>query len=172
MLIFEEGYKKICIWKDELPIEFKGNNTISLCEKRNNINWHEGIICLEARIRTGHISNYAMICIKYNKKQSDKTDIFININEDENTFCSHVLPNNKAILIGLDEEFAEAIKEFLNEYTGDLPYGNIEIFGGYDDVGSSNFSFKKVMELIIFVCSNIDKLSSDAMSTELFKIIS
>lgn len=51
------------------------------------------------------------------------------------SYKSRVLPFNKAISVGLNKEFADAIYEFFKENShGKLPSGTIEILGGgYDD---------------------------------------
>ena len=72
MLLFEnkDEYKKVCIWKDEMPFKYVGQNTLHLSVESGDINWHIGTICIEVRLHPRHVSNYAMVCMKYirNKK--------------------------------------------------------------------------------------------------------
>lgn len=84
-----------------------------------------------------------------------------------------LLPFNKAICVGLDKEFADAIDEFFKEYPlGKLPSGTIEILsGGYDEVGSSNVALKKAMELLVFIFQHIDELSDNELKGELLRLI-
>ena len=175
MLIFEtnDGYKKIYIWKDIIPFECTGYGILNRHTKAGNMDWHIGTICMEAKLYPRHISNYAMICMKYTKNQNDATNIIINFGNNKRFLKSHVLPFNKEVYVGLDKEFADAIDEFFEEYpVGNLPGGTIEILGGaYDEVGSSNVSFKKVMELLIFVFVHIDEMNNEELQSELFKLI-
>lgn len=175
MLLFENdnGYKKVCIWKDEVPFKYVGQNTLHLSAKADDTNWHIGTICIEIKLHSRHISNYAMVCMKYTNNQKNKTDVIINYGKENLSFKSQVLPFNKAVCVGLDKEFADAIDEFFKEYPlGKLPSGTIEILsGGYDEVGSSNIAFKKVMELLTFVFQHIDELSDNELQCELLKLI-
>ncbi len=171
MLLFENdsGYKKVCIWKDEMPFKCNRHERIQLCLDACDENWHVGTICIEAKLSPCHISNYAMVCMKFVKNKKNKTDILINFGQENLVFQSQVLPCGIGVNVGLDREFADAIDEFFKEYPyGKLPSGTIEILGGgYDEVGSSNVAFKKVMELMIFVFQHIDDLSDDMLKKEL-----
>lgn len=175
MLLFESknGYKKVCIWKDQIPFNYVGEYNLHLCADAGDISWHIGTICIEVKLHPRHISNYAMICMKYTNNQENKTDIVINFGGKDIYFNSHVLPFNKDVCLGLDKEFADAIDEFFSEYPiGKLPSGTIEILsGGYDEVGSSNVAFKKVMEVLIFIFQNIDGLSDNDLQYEVLRLI-
>lgn len=175
MLLFENdnGYKKVCIWKDEVPFKHVGQNALYLSIESGDINWHIGTICIEVKLHPRCISNYAMVYMKYMDNQKNKTDIIINFGKEKNSYKSQVLPFNKTICVGLDKEFADAIDEFFKEYPlGELPGGTIEILGGgYDDVGSSNIAFKKTMELLTFVFRHIDELSDNELQRELLKLM-
>ncbi len=175
MLLFESdnGYKKICIWKDEVPFEYVSQDTLHLSVEADNTNWHIGTICIEVKLNPCHISNYAMVCMKYTNDQKATTNIFINFGRENFSFKSQVLPFNKTVCAGLDKEFADAINEFFKEYPlKKLPSGTIEILsGGYDEVGSSNVAFKKVMELLTFVFQYIDVLSDNELQCKLLNII-
>lgn len=175
MLLFESdnGYKKVCIWKEEIPFKYVGQNTFRLSAEAGDTNWHIGTICIEVKLHPRHISNYAMVCMKYTDNQKNKTDIIINFGRENFFYKSQVLPFNKAVCAGLDKEFADAIDEFFKEYPfGKLPGGTIEIVsGGYDEVGSSNVAFKKVMELLTFIFQHIDDLSDHELQCELLKLM-
>lgn len=175
MLLFESdnGYKKVCIWKDEIPFKYAGRNTLHYSVDAGDTNWHIGTITIEVKLNPRHISNYAMICMKYTDNQINRTDIIINFGIENHFLKSQVLPFNKAVCVGLDKEFADAIDEFFKEYPlGKLPSGTIEIFGGgYDEVGSSNVAFKKVMKILMFVFYHIDELSDDELQYEILKIM-
>lgn len=175
MLLFESdnGYKKVCIWKDEIPFKYVGRNTLHYSVETCDANWHIGTITIEVKLNSRHISNYAMVCMKYTYNQINRTDIIINFGKENYSFESQVLPFNKAVCVGLDKEFADAIDEFFKEYPlGKLPGGTIEILGGgYDEVGSSNVAFKKVMKILMFVFRHIDELSDNELQCEILKII-
>lgn len=175
MLLFESdnGYKKVCIWKDEIPFKYVGQNTLHSSVESGDTNWHIGTIGIEVKLHPRHISNYAMVFMKYTDNQKNKTDIIINFGRENLFYKSQVLPFNKAVCVGLDKEFADAIDEFFKEYSlGRLPSGTIEILsGGYDEVGSSNVAFKKVMELLIFAFENIDDLSDVVLKSELINLL-
>ena len=162
MLVFESynGYKKVCILKDEVPFKYIGQNALHLSTKSGDTKWHPR-----------HISSYAMVHMKYMDNQKNKTDIIINYGEKNTSYKSQVLPFNKTICAGLNNEFADATDEFFKEYhLGKLPGGTIEILsGGFDDVGSSNIAFKKTMELLTFVFRHIDELSDNELQRELLK---
>lgn len=114
-----------------------------------------------------------MVCMKYTDNQKNKTDIIINFGGENLSYKSQVLPFNKAVCVGLDKEFADAIDEFFKEYPfGKLPSGTIEILsGGYDEVGSSNVAFKKAMELLVFIFQHIDDLSDNELQCELLNLM-
>lgn len=173
MLILESdnGYKKLCIWKDEIPFKYVGQNTLHLSAKSSDINWHIGTICIEVKLNPRHISNYAMVCMKYVNNQKNKTDIIINFGKGNRSYKSQVLPFNKAVCVGLDKEFADAIYEFFKESPlVRLPSGTIEILsGGYDEVRSSNIAFKKTMKLLIFAFQHIDDLNENELQCKLLK---
>ncbi len=175
MLLFEsdKGYKKVCIWKDEIPFKYVGQNTMHLSVASGDVKWHIGTICIEVKLHPRHISNYAMVCMKYTDNQENKTDISINFGRENFFFKSQVLPFNKAICVGLDKEFADAIDEFFKEYSSEkVSGGTIEILsGGYDEAGSSKVAFKKVMELLIFVFRHIDDLSENELQCKLLKLM-
>lgn len=175
MLLFESdnGYKKVCIWKNEIPFKYVGQNIIHLSAESGDINWHIGTICIEVKLHPRHISNYAMVCMKYTDNQKNKTEIIINFGKENFSYKSQVLPFNKVVCVGLNKEFAGAIDEFFKEYPlGKLPGGTIEILsGGYDEVGSSNVAFKRVMELLTFIFQNIDNLSDNELQCELLKLM-
>ena len=75
--------------------------------------------------------------------------------------------------MGLDRKFADAIYEYFEEYSqNQLPNGTIEILGGgFDEVGSSNFSFKKVMQLLLYAFRYIDDVSCDVLKKELLNFM-
>lgn len=175
MLLCESdtGYKTICIWKDEMPFNYMGTTKERLCVDVGSCTWHTGLICIEAKLNPRHISNYAMVCMRYIKNSCNQTEIVIYSGKEEVDFTSYVLPLNKRISVGLNEEFASAVKEICMKYSHErLPSGTIEILcGGYDEVGSSKMSFKKVMELLVFTFQNIDKMTDDILKNELLKLL-
>lgn len=173
MLLIEREYKKICIWKDELPFICKGEKTMFLHKMAGDSSWYNGTIAVEARLGVRHISNYAMIFMKYIHKQQNSTDIIIRYGNESRLFNSQVLPFNKNVYMGLDKEFADAIGEFFEKYPiKKFPNGTIEILGGgYNEIGSSNSSFQKVMELLVFIFKYIDVLTSDQLQQELLNLI-
>lgn len=175
MLLFESDneYRKICLWKDEIPFDYEGYNFLRLCVEYGDVNWHIGTICIEAKLHPRHVSNYAMICMRYRNNQRNKTDIIINYGCEDDFFISQVLLLSKTVRIGLNREYLNAIDEFFKEYPlGMLSSGTIEIIsGGYDEVGSSNMAFKKVMEILVFVFCHIDELSDNELQKELLKLI-
>lgn len=71
-----------------------------------DINWYIGTICIEVKLHPRHISNYAMVCMKYTDDQNNKTDIMINFGREYLSYKSQVLPFNKAVCVGLDKDFA------------------------------------------------------------------
>ena len=76
MMLFENntGYTKISIWKDEIPIFCTTQKNLRFGKSVNNtLNWHEGIICVEALLGPWHANNYAMVCMKYSsgRKEAD-----------------------------------------------------------------------------------------------------
>lgn len=174
-MIFESdnGYKKVCIWKDEIPFKCAGQNALHLSVEAGGSNWHIGTICIEVKLHPRHVSNYAMVCMKYTNNQKNKTNIIINFGREKFSFKSQVLPFNKEVCVGLDKEFADAINEFFKEYPlGKLPSGTIEILsGGYDEVGSSNVAFKKAMELLMVAFQHIDALNDKELRGALFELL-
>lgn len=163
-MLFENntGYKKISIWKDEIPIFCTKQTNLSFSKSVNNtLNWHEGIICVEALLGPWHANNYAMVCMKYSSSKKESVNVIINYGMENTSFQSKVLPVHKIINVGLQLEFAKAIEEFFVECSMDrLTGGTIEILGGvYDEVGSSNIAFKKVMDILLFLFEHIDQMN-------------
>ncbi len=175
MLLFENhnGYKGICIWKDEVPFKHVSNNILHIRTESGDVNWHVGTICLEAKLSPLCVSNYAMVCMKYTNNKKNGTDIIINFGREDFSFKSQVLPFRKEVSVGLDKEFADAISDFFKEFPHDsLPSGTIEIFSGaFDEIGSSNMAFKKAMNLLVFVFQNIDNFNDDELKCELLKLM-
>lgn len=175
MLLFESdnGNKKVCIWKDEIPFNYMGNSTLHMHTEAGDINWHVGTICLEVKLHPRHVSNYAMVCMKYMNNKKNEADIIVNFGRDTRFFKSQVLPFSKEVAIGLDKEFADAINEFFKEYPlCKLPSGTIEILSGaFDEAGSSNVAFKKIMNMLVFVFQHIDKFDYDELQCELLKLM-
>ena len=170
----DTGYKKVCIWKDEVPFNYTNYDTLSLCKEAGDIHWHNGIICIEARLNPRHISNYGMVFMKYTYNNSNKTNIIINYGREDFPFISQVIPFSKIIYAGLDKEFADGIYKFFQEYpAGKLPGGTIEILsGGYDEIASSIISFQKIMEILVFIFQNIDEMDNDALQTNILNLCS
>jgi hypothetical protein len=173
LIISDNEYKKICVWKDEVPFIPIGQDNIYFHTDGCDDSWYEGTISIEVKLGSRHISNYAMIFMKYVKMKQKKTDVIIHYGENGKFFKSQVLPFNKNISMGLGREYAEAIDEFFKEYPiGKLPNGVIEILGGgYDEIGSSNYSFKKVMGLLVFIFQHIDRLSDDELRQQLLNMM-
>lgn len=161
MIIAENKGKKICIWKNEKPCEYMGEKRLDISLDSGGRDWYNGTICMEVKLHPRHISNYAMICMKYTPRKKAKADISIYSNSNRIEFVSKVLPFGRCIHIGLLREFEEAIEDFFYECPkGDLPNGDIEIlYGGFDEVGSSKNSFKKAMELLVYVFQHIERIS-------------
>lgn len=169
----DNEYKKICIWIDEIPFNCVSQNDLHLCFNSGSASWYVGTICMEVKLNARHVSNYAMICMRYTNNKESETDVIINFGRSDITFSSFVLPFNKDVHIGLDEEFANAIDEFFRECSMEkLPSGTIEILnGGYDEVGSSHMAFKKAMELLCFIFQHIGRLDENELKNELLRHI-
>lgn len=174
MYLFESKNetKKVCIWKDEEPFHCMSQNVLHLSSEACDINWHAGIICMEARLNPHHASNYAMVCMKYTPIASSIADVFIRFGKEKVTYRSKVIPFNKSVHVGLNKEYVDAIEDFFYLCNGKLPCGMIEIIGGaFDEVGSSYVAFQKLMELLSFVFLNIEKLNEDQLKCEIFKLL-
>lgn len=89
MLLFESnnGNKKVCIWKDEIPFNYTGNSALHIHTEAGDINWYIGTICLEVKLHPRHVSNYAMVCMKYMSSKKNETDIIVNFGR-ENRFLN------------------------------------------------------------------------------------
>lgn len=157
--------KKICIWKDEIPFNYVSQDALNLCFNSGSANWYVGTICMEVKLHARHVSNYAMICMRYTNNKETGTDVIINFGRSDISFSSFVLPFNQDVHIGLDEEFANAIDDFFKECSLEkLPSGTIEILnGGYDEVGSSQMTFKKAMELLCFIFQHVNALDENEL---------
>ena len=157
MIVFESdnGYKKVCIWNGEIPllIEKKSKKILNIASNKNK--YQNKTICLEVKLNNLHASNYAMIGMQYTNNLHRNTNIIIYYNHESKIgFDSMVLPYKK-INVGLDEEFAGAIYEYFEKFPLEkLPCGTIEIFGGYDEIGSSYKSFQIVMDILFLVFFN------------------
>lgn len=167
----ETGYTKISVWKEENPIPYQSENTIEFVTEGDDTEWYEGTLCVEAQLNVWHGSNYAMLCVKYTKTHSDKTEVIIH-NGIRGGAGSAELMRNKAI-VGLDDDCAGAVKEyFMLQPHNNIPSGRIEILGGaYDETGSSNTSFRNVMNLLSYIFCNASRLEEDGFGEELFRQI-
>lgn len=175
MIVLEDtnGYWKISVWKDNMPVSYKGEKGFSDRFLAGKADWYAGTLCIEAKLNPRHISNYAMICMRYTPKDIAETELIIYSDEEQIFFESTVLPFKKRIHVGLLEEFEEAIKDyFYKGMNGNLPSGTIEVlYGGYDEVGSSSVSIKKTLELLVFLFQHIEKMSDDRLKEELLCLI-
>ena len=166
----ETGYTKISVWKDENPIPYQSENTMEFVIDGDDTEWYEGTLCVEAQLNVWHCSNYAMLCIKYTKTHSAKTEVIIH-NGIYGEADSSELFRNTAI-VGLDDEFAQAVKDyFLLQPHNRIPCGRIEISGAYDEMGSSNASFRNVMNLLTYIFCNETRLDEDGFGEDLFQQI-
>ncbi|WP_281085569.1 hypothetical protein [Eubacterium ruminantium] len=173
MLKFEsnDGFSKIVLWDNEVPFDYDSHKKKKMIIDAGKNVWHEGTICMEAKLNPRHASNYAMICMKYTYTQSKKTDIIIhygNYHKDKKNGLF-----NKNAFVGLDDFFAKTIYEIFSELPSDIiPCGVIEVIGGaYDEVGSSFMSFKCIIELMIWIFSNYNRISEDSLGDEILNRI-
>ena len=62
MLKFESDNRlsRIVLWNNEVPFDYVSNKKKLIIDAENNI-WHEGTLCIEAKLNHRHASNYAMI---------------------------------------------------------------------------------------------------------------
>lgn len=170
MLKFEsnDGFRKIVLWNNEVPFDYISNKKMKMIIGAGKNVWHEGTICMEAKLNQRHASNYAMICMKYTYTQSKKTDIIIHYGNYYKDKKINGLFNKNAV-IGLDDFFAKAIYDFFRECPPNIiPCGVLEVIGGaYDEVGSSYMSFKCIIELMIWIFSNYNRISEDSLGGEM-----
>jgi hypothetical protein len=164
--------KKIYIWKDENPLDVVLEEKLEIEVPAKEAFWKEGMICVEAKMNPRHISNYAMLCMNYKANNSGKTNIIINYNIEKN-FCraNGQLFNDNSV-IGLNNEFAEYLNTIFSESEIDFPSGIIEIIGGaYDEVGSSYYSFEKIIELISIIFENYEQIGETILGEKLIEIL-
>lgn len=169
----DKGYKKICIWKDNELFCHVGEKRSSIRIKGGESAWYNGTICMEVKLHPRHISNYAMICMRYTMADEKETEVIMCSRKERIPFKSQVLPCERCIYIGLLKEFEEAIEDYFHTCPREnLPNGRIEIlYGGFDEVGSSKVSFTKAMELLIFIFQHIDRVCDEEMKMELLKLM-
>ena len=169
MLKFESdnGFRKIVLWNNEVPFDYVSNKKKKMIIDAGKNIWYEGTLCIEAKKIPSHASNYAMICMRYTYSQSQKTDIVIHYGNGYKD-KTNVLFNKNAI-IGLDDEYAKNIVEIFKEIPSEnIPRGVIEVIGGaYDEIGSSYMSFKRIIELMIWIFTNYNKISKDSLRDEI-----
>ena len=166
----ETGYTKISVWKDENPIPYQSENTTEFVIDGDDTEWYQGTICIEAQLNVWHRSNYATLCVKYTKTHSDKTEVIIHNGIRGEADSSELFRNTATV--GLDDDYVNAVKEyFLVQPHNNIPCGRIEIIGAYDEMGSSNVSFRNVMNLVTYVFCNESRLEEDGFGEELFQQI-
>lgn len=174
MLSFESdnGFRKVRVWNNEVPFSYNPSKKLKMTIDSGKYFWNEEIICIEARLNPRHASNYAMVCVKYIRTQSDNTNIIINYGNCGMDNVQNELFNKNAV-IGLDDYFADAIYEFFQECPKNIiPNGTIEVIGGaYDEIGSSNSSFKYIMELLMWIFINYNKINEDSFGDKLLSKI-
>ena len=61
----DNNTKKIYIWKNDNPLDVISDKKIVTEVNAKEVFWNEGMICVEAKLNSRHISNYAMICMSY-----------------------------------------------------------------------------------------------------------
>ncbi len=173
MLKFESnnGFSKIVLWDNEVPFDYISNKKKKLIIDAGKNIWHEGTLCIEAKLNPRHASNYAMICMKYTYIQSPQTDIVIHYGNYYKNKMNGLF--NKNAIVGINDFFAKIIYEIFGEFPRDsIPCGVLEVIGGaYDEVGSSYMSFKCIIELMIWVFSNYNRISEDSLGDEILNII-
>ena len=163
---------KKAIWQNAIPFEVIQNENIKLKIDAKKCLWYQGTICIEVQLNPRHISNYAMICMRYKKNKNNYTDILINYGNEGGKMLSENKLFNKNAIVGLNREFANAIYEFFRESQLNIPSGSIEIIGGaYDVAGSSNYAFKKAMDLLIYIFENSKNINDKTIGDELLNRI-
>lgn len=159
--------RMIKLWIDEIPYSYKKEKTQKLYYKANkSVKFYEGNITAEVKLNARHISNYAMISMKYLNEDIDGLIVEI-VTDDtkEEMFDSEIWKGRKKYL-GIHSEFVDGIINLINKY-GDskLPTGRVILMGGgYDEVSSSIIAFERVMDILFFVYkelgnSNIKKFN-------------
>lgn len=170
MLEFESdnGFRKIKLWNNEMPFNYISNKNMSLTIDAGDETWYEGTLCLEAKLNPRHASNYAMICMKYTYVQCSKTQIIIHYGIEYIDKKKNELFNKNAI-VGLDDFMAKAIYDIFGECASEsFPCGVLEVIGGaYDEVGSSYMSFKRIVELMIWIFSNYSKIDNEELGNKI-----
>lgn len=163
----DDGFYKIILWKNEIPFDYVSNKKKKMIIDAGNSTWYEGTLCIEAKKIPSHASNYAMICMRYTYSQSPKTDIVIHYGNCYKDKTNGLF--NKNAIIGLDDEYAQNIVEILKEIPSEnIPRGVIEVIGGaYDEIGSSYMSFKRIIELMIWIFTNYNIISKDSLGDEI-----
>ena len=162
--------KKIYIWKEENPLDVVLEEKLEIEVPAKEVFWNEGMICVEAKMNPCHTSNYAMLCINYKANNSGKTNIIINYNIEKNSMGTNCQVFNDNSVIGLNNEFAEYLSTIFSESEIDFSSGIIEIIGGaYDEVGSSYYSFEKIMELISIIFGNYEQIGETILGEKLFE---
>lgn len=173
MLKFESdnGFRKIVLWNNEVPFDYISNKKKKMIIDAGNNIWYEGTLCIEAKLNPRHASNYAMICMKYTYIKSPKTDIVIHYGNYYKDKMNGLF--NKKAVVGLDDFFAKTIYDIFREFPPDIiPCGVLEVIGGaYDEVGSSYMSFKCIIELMIWIFSNYNRISKDSLGDEILNKI-
>lgn len=163
----DDGFYKIILWDNEVPFDYVSNKKAKMIIEAGKNIWYEGTLCIEAKKIPSHASNYAMICMKYRYIQSSQTDIVIHYGNCYKDRTNGLF--NKNAIIGLDDEYAKNIDEIFREIPSEnIPCGVIEVIGGaFDEVGSSYMSFKRIIELIIWIFTNYNIISKDSLGDEI-----
>ncbi|MCM1259284.1 MAG: hypothetical protein NC307_15770 [Roseburia sp.] len=158
-----DEYRVMSLWVDEMPEDgiVSAHTIIKEYDANANINWFNGILCLELRLAPRVASNYAMINIKFTKNQSSTFKIIYHLIDLNKVVKSDIAMPNDVVKTGIPKEYTPAFKQVFDELEtrNVLPSGTLEILGGrYSHIGSSIMAFKIVLKILIKLLEQNEKL--------------
>lgn len=167
-----DQFRSINVWIDEIPYQYKQENMNQFIYKGNqSVKFYEGLITVEAKLNSRHISNYAMISMEYQKRSSQELIVeIINDNTQAELYDSEIHKIGRKF-IGIHSEFTEGILNYIGSYnSSNLPSGKIIILGGgYDEIGSSIKAFERVMDILFFIYQELRNNDLSRFNKEVIK---
>lgn len=172
-----DEFRKMNIWINEMPSEGENYSYkyIDVYEGNNNIQWFQGVICIELKIAPRVASNYAMLKLRFVKDESLKFKVVYKFSEEDSIVKSDIAMLNDTVKTGIVKAYFESMQQYFESlYQQEMfPSGTLEILGGrYGMVGSSDIAISILLDILLSLFKTNKELSQDTikkLSLELCK---
>lgn len=172
-----DEFRKMNVWINEIPSD--GENYtyeyIDEYEGNSNIQWFQGIICIELKIAPRVASNYAMLKLRFIENDSSKFKVIYKFSEEDRIVKSDIAMLNDTVKTGIVRTYCGSMRQYFESlYQKELfPSETLEILGGrYGMIGSSDIAINIILDILLSLFKTNKKPSQDIikkMSLQLCK---